>query len=425
MIENIGSPRRGPDIILVLIVTADPIDLESIQSRLAEAYPIQVIGNVTSGRECLRRIDEQQPNVVLIAGDLEDASALDLSRQINLTRRQVATVLLTKDYSVEFYDRASAMGARRVIPMPPMLESLTMAIEEAYFLETSAPIIERVGTTEGQIIVLYSAKGGVGKTFLATNLAALWAILDPVKRVILVDLNLQFGMFPQALQIRPQRTISDLLPVIENLSSGAVDNVLVKKDLNKESTLSVLTGPTDAKQADLFRGKHINALLMALKRQFDTVVIDTTSTLSDVTLAALQIADKVLLVCTPDVPSVSQSRAAIELLHATGVRHDRLRLVLNGVSNLNEVKPADVSRLFDIEMIGVVSEDIRAVQPLTNSGTLLIEGPRGAIVLKDLREVAEKLIPSPRSVVENRGKEQSPKKRKVQRKAAPVKIARK
>lgn len=395
MIENVGGTGRGPDIIRVLIVAASPADIESIQTRLTDAFPIQMTGIVSSGRECLRQIDEMHPDVALISGDLEDTSALDLSRQINLTRRHVATILLTHDYSVEFYDRASAVGARRVVRMPPMREGLTMAIEEAFYLETSAPSADREALEEGQLITLFSPKGGVGKTFISANLAALWAVLDPVRRVILVDLNLQFGMLPQALQLRPERTINDLLPVIDNLSPGAIENVLVKKDLTKQATLSVLCGPSDPHQADPLKGRHINALLMAMKRQFDVVVVDTTSTVSDVTLAALQLSDLVLLVCTPDVPSVGQTRVGIGLMQTIGLRRNRLNLVLNRVSDSNEVKPADVKRLFDLEWAGMLPESKAIVEPLANSGSLLISGPRNSTILTQMRAIAEKLIPSP------------------------------
>jgi len=422
MIENIGRMGRGPEIIRVLIVAASPTDIESIQTRLADAFPIQMAGTVSSGRECLRQIDELHPDVVLIADDLEDSSALDLSRQINLSRRGVATILLTRDYSVEFYDRASAVGARRVVRMPPMREGLTMAIEDAYHLQTSAPPIERETTADGQIISVFSAKGGVGKTFIASNLAALWAVLDPIRRIVLMDLNLQFGTLPQALQIRPQRTIHDLLPVIDNLSPGAIENVLVKRDLTKQATLSVLCAPLDPHQADPFKGLHINALLMALKRQFDVVVVDTTSTVSDITLAALQLSDRVLLVCTPDVPSVGQTRVGIDLMQTIGLRQNRLNLILNRVLDSNEIKPADVKRLFDLQWAGALPESRPVVEPLTNSGSLLISGPRNSAILAEMRNLAERLVPSPatRTAPPSSGTAHS-KRRGADKKPSPVK----
>lgn len=403
--------ERGLQVIRVLIAAGDPEEVEHIQTRLDDAFPIQVIGSTSSGRECWRRIDEQHPDVILIGESLEDSTALDLSRQIGLTRRGIATILVTENFSVDLYDRAAAAGVRRVIPMPALRERLTIAIEEAFHLETSAPDIAREEAGEGRVITIYSAKGGVGKTFVATNLAALWATLDPVRKVLLVDLNLQFGLLSQALDVEPNHTVFDLFPVIEDLSAGAVDSVLVKKDLLNRATLSVLTGPTDPRQADSFQGKHINALLMALKRQFQLIIVDTTSTVSDVTLAALQVSNHILLVCTPDVPTVRQTRAAIELLSGLGVRKDKLHIVLNRVSKLAEVQPSDVERLFDVGIAATLTEDIAAVQPLTNSGGLLVENIGRSALLNDFKKLADGIVPPPKPPVEAKtGKK--PQKRK-------------
>jgi Flp pilus assembly CpaE family ATPase len=123
-------------------------------------------------------------------------------------------------------------------------------------------------------------------------------------------------------------------------------------------------------------------------------VVDTTSTISDITLAALQMADHILLICTLDVLSISQTRVALEYLSNLGVRRDVISLVLNQVSRQAEIKSEDIKRLFDCPVIGELLLD-PSIQPYINSGTVLAEIPKRLPIVEGIRHIASQLVRMP------------------------------
>src|SRR5690606_32365469 len=161
----------------------------------------------------------------------------------------------------------------------------------------------------GRVIAVASPKGGVGKTTIATHLAAALAQHSPTGTV-LVDLDVQFGDVAAALDLDPTYTLGDVLsgPV-------ATDAIALKSLLTQhESGLYVLPGVRNPAEADHIGTEHISRLLGTLKREFRYVVLDTAPGLHEQTLAALDQATDVVLVCGLDVPSVRGMRKELDLL---------------------------------------------------------------------------------------------------------------
>jgi len=379
-----------------MIATESQDLLDKVQTHLADAFPIQIVGTASSGKECLKRVQDFRPDVVVIAEDPSDLPALQVSKQVNVAYRNVATILLTKQYTPEHLDKAFAAGARRVIPIEDVSrERLVTGISEAYELLRGAVGLEGppLPVRERLTFTVYGAKGGVGKSLLASNLAAIWARTHPARKVVLVDLNLQFNTLGALLNIRPSKSIYDLIPVINDLSLAAISSVLCRKSIGDAQELLILSAPLEPRQADEITGLHINNILMALKRYYDIIVVDTTSTISDITLSALQMADRILQVCTPDVPAIGQTRSSLEFMSSLGIGRDKIGLVLNRISRRAEIQPDDIKRLFDIPVIGEIPSDFVSIQPYLNSGTLLAEVPKRLPVLESMRQIAYRLIP--------------------------------
>lgn len=393
----IRTHERRPDVIRVLIAAGDPQLVGDIQLYLAESFPIEVVGTVPTGRECLGRLKDLRPNVLLLAEGISDIPALQISKQVTLTSPGVATVIISPQDNAEYLHKAFAAGARGVISLPLARERLITSIAQAYEFEkgraAARPEVSR--DTTARMITIYSAKGGVGKSLIASNLAVVLAQGRPASKVVLLDLNLQFGAINLLLDLQPSRSIYDLLRVVEDLSATAIENVLSRKRYGDRYELFVMPAPLEPSQADEFTGRHISSILAALKRYYDFIVVDTTSTISDVTLAALQMAEHVILVCTPDVLSISQTRSALEYLRLLGIPGDALGIVLNQVARHGEIKPEDVKRLFDYPVLAEIPSDYLTLQPYINSGTVLAEAPRPLAFVDSIRHLATQLMPIP------------------------------
>lgn len=159
-------------------------------------------------------------------------------------------------------------------------------------------------TSSGQIYAVFSPRGGAGKTTLATRLATHLAELMP-QRVSLFDLDLVFDDAALELNLSPTTSLANIAERdLEHLDPRMLNEYLT----DHPTSLRVLVGATSPEQGELVTATHVRAALAALKRQFLVTLIDCAGTFTEPTLAALESADRVLVVCTPDLASLRDLR---------------------------------------------------------------------------------------------------------------------
>src|ERR1700704_956130 len=159
------------------------------------------------------------------------------------------------------------------------------------------------GDVRGQVTVVFSPRGGAGQTVLATNLAVALAELTP-DRVAILDLDLLFGHVAMLLDLVPRTALAGISPAaIRALDRDSVGFYLTK---HPESSLRVMTGTLRPEESELVSGDHVRAMVELLRQQFVHVVVDAGSRFSEPCLAALELADEIMVVSTPE-PSVTQA----------------------------------------------------------------------------------------------------------------------
>jgi CRP-like cAMP-binding protein len=209
-------------------------------------------------------------------------------------------------------------------------------------------LTQEVGATQGdvrgQVTVLFSPRGGAGQTVLATNLGVALAELTP-DRVVAVDLDLLFGHMALLLDLVPRTGLAAITPAaVRALDRDSLAYYLTK---HPESSLRVLSGTLRPEESELVTGEHVRAIIEQLRRQFVHIVIDAGSRFSEPCLAAIEAADQVIVVTTPEA---SAARAAQEtqrvLRDLLGVPEDRVRFVQN--------QPGPYGKLSSSELAAVV-----------------------------------------------------------------------
>jgi pilus assembly protein CpaE len=172
---------------------------------------------------------------------------------------------------------------------------------------------------------VFSAKGGCGKTTLATNLAV--ALADRGRRqVCLVDLDLAFGDVAIALQLFPQHTIADAVPLLDDLDYSGLHALLT----THSPGLMTLVAPMEPSAASSISAALVTKVLTILRDHFDYVVVDTPPTLdNDQVLAAFDQSDLLALIATLDVPALKNLKLTLETLELLNFPKARTRVVLN------------------------------------------------------------------------------------------------
>ena len=250
------------------------------------------------------------------------------------------------------------------------------------------PSPQRPRTINGEVIVLYGGKGGVGKSVLATNLAAALARSIGAK-VGLIDLDLQFGDIGVLLNLPQTQSISDVVENIDQLDADFVRDVM---SIGPEDT-RVLTTPPNPELADLVTPEHVQAILTLMRSMFDFVVVDTSSHLGDVTLTALEMANRVVLVSALSIPAVKNAKLALRLFETLSIPTANVTLVLNRCEAHTEFNKDSIESHLKFPIAVQLPHDPRTVVNSINRGIPFVVTNPEAEASQRMRELVALLLP--------------------------------
>jgi pilus assembly protein CpaE len=236
------------------------------------------------------------------------------------------------------------------------------------------------------VITVFSAKGGCGKTTLATNLGS--ALADRGRRdVCVVDLDLAFGDVAIAMQLFPAHTVADAVPL-----NGAIDSAAVAAMLTHHSAgLSAIVAPTDPSAAETIQPTLISHLLDVLRDDFDYIVVDTPPTFDDQVLAALDVSDLITLIVTPDVPALKNLKVTLETLIELSYSREKFRLVLNRSDAKVGISHAEVEKTAQMSLHGAIPSS-RDVPSTINRGVVIEQDDPKHPVSVAIRRFAEREV---------------------------------
>lgn len=307
--------------------------------------------------------------VVGTAVNLEEA--LTFTEALRFERPAVGVVLLRDVVDVVVLTRALRSGVREVVARDD-LSALVDACARSRALSaqvTGVPQPRADERRQGQVITVFAAKGGCGKTTLAVNLAALLAARGE-RSVCLVDLDLAFGDVGICLRVEPVRTIVHGLGMLGHVDVAGASSLLTAC----RPGLSALLAPVEPGDAERIPAGLVSELLTVLPTMFDFVVVDTPSAFSEHVLAAMDSSHHHVLLTTPDVPALKNLRVTLDMLDLLSYAHDIRSVVLNRSDAKVGLTMDDIER--------VVRSDIRAHVP--SSRDVPISVNKGNPIVLDL-----------------------------------------
>lgn len=329
-------------------------------------------------------------DVLIIGPSCVDESALDVTESVrSLTGGEV--ILIPASLDTAFMRRALRVGVHDVIPADSVLaeiaESVSMALKAVH--ESRADESERAGgdTTaaaapSARVITVFSTKGGVGKTVISTNLAV--ALAKTGKRVILLDLDLQFGDVGIMLGLEPEHTVFEAVQNYERLDVAMIQGLLA----THSSGVRALLAPVHPEDAEAVTATRVTGLIGLLRQAADYVVIDTAPAFTDVILAALDETDVAYVVTMMDIASIKNTRISIQKLQQLGYRRGALRLVLNRADSKVFLSIADVEEAVGAKVIARIPSDLVVPRSVNRGAPVVLDAPRSKVA-KSLLELAE------------------------------------
>ena len=355
--------------------------------RLALGAQLTFVGSFAQLREAVE--NDVAERLVVIDPSVLIAHALEVAEHYRVARPTLGVILIRQHLDLAQLNLAMRSGVREVIAgddAANLLAATERSLEVSKTLEAADAGVQKQKL--GRLSVVFSAKGGCGKTTLSTNLAEQLA-LDHSKSVCLVDLDLQFGDVAVALQLPPQPNLSDAVRMRANLDDLAVSSLLLQPKKN----LSVLLAPAEPAAADLIDAALVQKILTNLQGRFDHVIVDSPPAFTEVIMQAFDMADDLLLLSTLDLPSVKNLKLTIETLDALGLPRTKWQVIVNRASAKAGLTVDTVEASIGLPVAGVIPEsDI--VPSLINRGQTVVSGSPNHAVALAIAKVAERISPN-------------------------------
>jgi pilus assembly protein CpaE len=382
--EPVGSPVR------VIVVEPDPALQDDLCAAVASSMAVAVVVDAVAG--LAGALEDGGPTVAVVGPGLAVPFGLEQLHRLVRAFPDLAPVLVVPEVSTEFLQHALRSGARDVVTMDAPVAALADAVARVRAdLLARAPLPARsvsrpVGdATGGRMIAVFGAKGGVGTTTVAVNLAAARARTD--EPVVLVDADRRGGDVALLLGVAPARTVDDLVGSVHYAEPDLLRSLLVPAG----DDLLVLPAPPAA--GDLVDPDELLAVAGAL-RSVGTVVVDVPA--GDVVGAAaiLEAADDILLVTSMDVPAVKRLTVGLSEVHLVPATDPRCRLVANRVDARGGLATREVERVLGVPVVATVPEDV-AVTRAVNAGVPVVRATPRTPAARALLRLAATLDPGP------------------------------
>ena len=299
------------------------------------------------------------------AGEVDDPASV-LADDVAAIRRQTwaPIILLVTGSEPAVVEAALAAEVDDVLLVPQRIESIAFAVRKASQSARRRRVAVVEETQTGQVITVFSPKGGTGKTVLATNVAAYLASKTR-KRVLLIDLDLQFGDAAIMLGLDPERTMSDLVQAGGDLDPGKLTGYTTRH----KSGLDVLVAPILPEHAEHVTEAWVVKLVAVAREAYDFVVIDTSPFFYGPMLGLLGATDQLLMLCGLDVPTLKNVRLSLRTLDLLGFPPSRTNLVLNRVTPDVGLTAQDVEEALGVRVAFEVPND-QVVAPSVNRGAV-------------------------------------------------------
>ena len=391
------------DRIRVLIVDDIPETRDHLTKLLGFESDIEVVGAAASGAEAIEIAAGLAPDVILMDINMPDMDGITATEHLASRAPNAAVVMMSVQGEADYLRRSMLAGAREFLVKPFSSDELTASIRQVYTREREKasrlvaaphPGTPRAAAESGelgQVVAVFSPKGGVGRTTIAVNLAVA-AATELGKRVVLMDGSFQFGDVGVLLNLNPKnKSIADLVPELDSGVLESIDTFVI----THSSGVRVLLAPPSPETAELLTPAGIKKVIEALRATSDLVIVDCSAFFNDTTLAILDAADVILTLLTLEITSIKNMRLFLEVADQLGYETGKVVLVMNRADSTLGIRISDVEHSIGRKVDHSIVSDGRSVVYALNRGVPFFLSNREAQVSQDVLSLATAVVGEP------------------------------
>lgn len=313
--------------------------------------------------------DSRDIELILVSEDFSGGDWSAVVREITLQFSEIPVGLLSAHESVELLNTAMAAGVSVMLNMPPGLEQfnerITRTLERARSLGRRFDAVGARPRALSYTIAVVGAKGGVGTSMISMLLAREFSQFT---HTCLVDLDVRQGDLASYGGARVRRSIADLADIASEVGGRELSEVVYPL----RRGVSLLPAPAEAERGEELTEVATRQIIQALRYQFDRVIIDCGCRMDDPLATALDFADLILVVSTPDVPSVRGVRRLREDMNRLDIgAQTPVELIVNKSSKHLEVQPASAAKMAELPLAADIPLSSERIDVFMNTATLL------------------------------------------------------
>jgi pilus assembly protein CpaE len=377
------------DQVRLLLVEDVPQVAQYIRGLLNAQSTVKLLDVLSDGSKVAGQVQQLRPDVVIVDALLQGrVKGLAVVEQLHAGGSRTPVIVLTVPQNPVVAD--PARGIHGVLSMPFSGFDLMTRIQQVrkeYAASTSAGA--------SRVVSVFAPKGGVGKTTIAFNLACAIGQLDT--RTVLIDGSLQFGDLRALLKV-PVDAPSILDLPTDRVSEADLQDVLWRDP----SGIDILLAPPRVEMAEMVTTRDVDKILGLLRRIYGALVIDMSSTISDVNLAFLDTSDTIVEIVTYDSTTIHNTIAVADTFRMIGYPASKVRYLVNRSDSAGGITEEDLARALGRIPEHRVVSDGKLVVMSNNAGVPFVLASPDAQISRDVMRVAEEVMAAARMPVASR-----------------------
>jgi len=376
-----------PQSTTILVVSKNRSVIESTRTTLAKEKILNLIEKKVNPKNLFSAIAETQPDVILLDFKFQK-HPIDLVDKIVSKYSMCAVIAILPESEKVDSDRVLLSGARDFIQYPYQSDNLVITIKR---------VIERLDRSQANSLdtdvktkntfTIFSPKGGVGTTTIATNIAI--SLHRTLKEdVLVIDGKHLFGHIALYYNLRTGNSITDLIAHVGNLDERLIKQVVVQHT----SGIHVLPSPNSIVEAQGIKPEDLYKVIQSLQMVFPNIIVDGGNNLNENTVTYMDSSDKILLVLNPDIASMRDVRKFMEISATLSYPKDKMLLILNLTGKKADVKREEIENILKMKIFGKIPADGNLALSSLNEGVpILLKKPHHPIS-KAFNDITKELV---------------------------------